>query len=78
MTMKTTFNMDIAAPLVPRAMPDFTGPGKSWMKETSGAFLARASRDKVDERAGVAALGEQGDLPTLEVGRVDWGLLYRQ
>src|SRR5450432_1600663 len=39
--------MDIIPPLVPRPIPDLTAPGKLWMKETSGAFLARASRDKV-------------------------------
>src|SRR5271156_3519072 len=46
-TLKTALTMNIIAPSVPRAIPDFTGPGKLWMKETSGAFLARASRDKV-------------------------------
>ncbi len=38
---------DIAAPWPLRKKFDLTGPGKLWIKVTSGAFLARASRDKV-------------------------------
>lgn len=47
MIEKTIFRTYIAAPSPPRTMFVLTGPGKSWMKDTSGAFLARASSDKV-------------------------------
>ena len=36
-----------------------------------GCLLGESFKGHGDERAGVAARGEQGDLPALEVGRVD-------
>lgn len=46
-SLKSPLITYIAAPWPPRKKFVLTGPGKLWMKVTSDAFFARASRDNV-------------------------------
>jgi len=47
MTENTAFIPAKTKRLTPRAMPDLTRAGNSWMKVTEGAFWAMASRPRV-------------------------------
>ena len=79
-SLKTPFRTDTAAPWPPRKKFVLTGPGKSWMKVTFGAFWARASRDKVtselawprEESAETFRPGKSSTLtgPSVDISRV--------